>query len=110
MGQPVKIVDLARDLIRLSGHTLDDITITFTGVRPGEKMFEELLADADNTLATPFAHLRLARLQTPVLLPQALLQLALQTQLPDDEVVRQVLMQAVPEYRPADVGMAKSAG
>ncbi|MEH7344381.1 nucleoside-diphosphate sugar epimerase/dehydratase [Bacillus sp. JJ1532] len=44
MGNPVKIIDLVHKLIRLSGYRLDDIEIIFTGVRPGEKMFEELLA------------------------------------------------------------------
>lgn len=43
MGEPVKIVDLARNVIKLSGHSEDEIQIEFSGIRPGEKMFEELL-------------------------------------------------------------------
>ncbi|WP_017470986.1 polysaccharide biosynthesis protein [Amphibacillus jilinensis] len=45
MGEPVKIVDLAQNIIKLSGFSLDDIPIEFTGIRPGEKMYEELLDD-----------------------------------------------------------------
>src|SRR5699024_7375060 len=45
MGEPVKIVDLAKNLIRLSGYNEDDIEITYTGIRPGEKMYEELLGE-----------------------------------------------------------------
>lgn len=62
MGEPVRIVDLARDMIRLSGRSVADIRIEFSGLRPGEKLYEELLADGDATVPTPFERLRVARL------------------------------------------------
>ena len=52
MGEPVKIVDLARDLIRLSNHTVDEIPITFTGLRQGEKLFEEIRMSGESVHAT----------------------------------------------------------
>lgn len=47
MGEPVKIVDLAKNLIKLSGYSIEDIGIEYTGLRPGEKMFEELLNEKE---------------------------------------------------------------
>lgn len=49
MGKPVKIAELARQMIWLSGHTEDEIEIVESGIRPGEKLYEELLADDENT-------------------------------------------------------------
>ena len=110
MGEPVKIVDLARDLIRLSGHTLAEIPIAFSGLRPGEKLFEELLADADATLPTRFERLRIARLDASASsLDEVQLLLdwtAGRSSAPDDEV-RERLARLVPEYRPARI---RSAG
>lgn len=49
MGEPVKIAELARQMIWLSGHTEDEIEIVESGIRPGEKLYEELLVDDENT-------------------------------------------------------------
>jgi FlaA1/EpsC-like NDP-sugar epimerase len=100
MGEPVRIVDLARDLIRLAGHTVEEIPIVFSGLRPGEKLYEELLADSDATIATPFERLRIARIDRngPTLEP--LLALAADGAVAlDDAAVREALAQVVPEYR-----------
>jgi FlaA1/EpsC-like NDP-sugar epimerase len=65
MGEPVRIVELARQMIRLSGLSLDDIRVEYTGLRPGEKLYEELLADAEKTLPTPHPKLRVAQARPP---------------------------------------------
>jgi FlaA1/EpsC-like NDP-sugar epimerase len=101
MGEPVKIVDLARDLIRMSGHSLEDIPITFSGLRPGEKLYEELLADTDATLPTRFSRLRIARLDQRSDNVSQLLAWAGERSSASDTEVRAQLARVVPEYRPA---------
>jgi len=64
MGEPVKIADLAKDMIKLSGLQEDEISIEYTGLRPGEKLYEELLADDEQTLPTPHPKLRIAMART----------------------------------------------
>ncbi len=102
MGEPVKIVDLARQLIRLSGYRREDIAIEISGLRPGEKLYEELLADADSTLRTTVDAIRVATLRDEPNDLLALLPYALQAeQSTSSEGVRSMLQRAVPEYRPA---------
>ncbi|TMQ07732.1 MAG: polysaccharide biosynthesis protein [Deltaproteobacteria bacterium] len=65
MGEPVKIVDLARDLIRLSGLRPEDIEIKFTGMRPGEKLFEQLATDAEHADKTKHPKIFIGRIASP---------------------------------------------
>lgn len=61
MGESVKIVDLAKNLIKLSGYSTDDISIQFSGIRPGEKMYEELLNDNEVTSEKVFSKIYIGK-------------------------------------------------
>jgi FlaA1/EpsC-like NDP-sugar epimerase len=100
MGEPVRIVDLARDMIRLSELSESDIRIVYTGLRPGEKLFEELLADDEHTRPTPHPKLRIAKAREvdPDWL-EALYAWLRQDRIPSDSEVRRDLKRWVPEYQ-----------
>jgi FlaA1/EpsC-like NDP-sugar epimerase len=99
MGEPVRIVDLAKDMIRLSGFTEDDIKITITGLRPGEKLYEEVLADGEEALETPHPKLRIARAREVAEdWLDALLAWLQQAGSEEDREVRSALVRWVPEY------------
>ncbi|MBL0720689.1 polysaccharide biosynthesis protein [Piscinibacter sp. Jin2] len=101
MGEPVKIVDLAREMIRLAGHSLEEIPIAFSGLRPGEKLYEELLADADATLPTAIERLLVARIAPPAEAAPALLDWIQSRDSASPAEVRALLARVIPEYRPA---------
>ena len=101
MGEPVKIVDLARDMIRLSGFSEEEVRIVFTGLRPGEKLYEELLADDEHTLPTPHPKLRIAQVQAALAEQEReALRRWLEGAIQDEAAVKRQLGQLVPEYRP----------
>lgn len=102
MGKPVRIADLARDMIRLSGFDENEIKIVYTGLRPGEKLYEELLADDEQTRPTHHPKLRIAKARTvPAGWLEDLLEW-LKSPMPKiDAEVRRDLRRWVPEYVPA---------
>lgn len=102
MGRSVRIDDLARRMIKLSGLRPDkDIEIVYTGLRPGEKLYEELLASEENALPTHHPRILIGKVaqQNDELVNSLLDQLALRASERKDEEVIDLLRSLVPEYR-----------
>ena len=100
MGQPVKIVELARQMIALSGFRVgEDIEIKFTGLKPGEKLFEELQHRTE--AYAPTEHPRIMRFKSNAMFSESGLQ-ELQRRLyeMDSNQLRALLKRLVPEYTP----------
>lgn len=110
MGKPVKILDLARQLIQLSGRVPDqDIRIEFTGLRPGEKLFEELCYQGENVTST--SHPKIRRLLCDAVplkrVRHILNDLIWQSDLLEPDQLKQLLKWAVPEYQPQFAALAE---
>ncbi len=101
MGESVRIADLAKEMIRLSGLSEDEIKISYTGLRPGEKLYEELLADDEHTLPTPHPKLRIAQARS---VDEAWVNEIvewIENNTLDEFAVKQKLREWVNEYQPA---------
>lgn len=105
MGEPVKVVDLATDLIRLSGLVPgEDIKIQFTGIRPGEKLYEEMFFTAEHVLPTD--HPKVLRARNGLLADGTMRQIETLAKSAqggrEDEELRQMLRALVPDFQPHD--------
>lgn len=103
MGVPVRIVDLARELIRLSGLEPDrDIKIEYTGIRPGEKLFEEILSAEEGTRASRHEKIFVAKNNAPSdeELERGLTELFEAARNYDEKAIRIALKKLVPTYKP----------
>lgn len=106
MGEPVKILDLAENLIRLSGYTpYEDIPITFTGLRPGEKLYEELLMDEEGMKDTENKMIHIGK---PIDIDEDkfIRQLDTLKKVMDQEPenIRKIIQEVVPTYNPQEEG------
>jgi FlaA1/EpsC-like NDP-sugar epimerase len=103
MGEPVRIAELAKLMIRLSGADVDRIRIEYTGLRPGEKLYEELLADDESTLPTPHPKLRVAkaRMAVDTLVNELNGWFGTENYQPE-QAVKRALTRWVPEYKAQD--------
>jgi FlaA1/EpsC-like NDP-sugar epimerase len=107
MGEPIRIVDLARDLIELSGLEVGrDVDIVYTRLRPGEKLFEELFVEGEEYVPTPHEKIFISHNAHDDLVPSVVLTRTVEEVIElarqgDDDLMRVKLKEIVPEYSPA---------
>jgi FlaA1/EpsC-like NDP-sugar epimerase len=107
MGEPMKIAELARNLIRLSGLEPDiDIPIVYTGLRPGEKLHEQLTSDFEETLPTRYEKIRIVTTEAPGSLERGLTQLWEALEARDERGILRRLTELVPEFAPQSALLA----
>lgn len=100
MGKPVRIYDMARKLIELSGLEPDkDIAIEFSGLRPGEKEYEELLTDEEKVLRTPFDRIYVARKEETHLAPVDLGKIKDLVSANQPKALRELVIEYIPENK-----------
>ena len=109
MGEPVRIADLARNLITLMGYTPgEDIDIEFTGLRPGEKMFEEVLTDAEGMSKTEFGKIFITQAEKPdwAEMESYIEHLNEAAKRGDADEIRRLLKDKIPDYTlPGEAGI-----
>jgi FlaA1/EpsC-like NDP-sugar epimerase len=112
MGEPIKVVDLAQDLIKLSGYEVDEIPIVYTGVRPGEKLEERLWEDGATVTRT--ANSQILRVSEPEGLTSDALDVTLAdlnaaAQASDPRAISTIFGRCLPSYAPSPIGPADAA-
>jgi FlaA1/EpsC-like NDP-sugar epimerase len=110
-GTPIKILDMARDLIRLSGFEPDgDIGIKFMGLRPGEKLYEELITEGEGIVRTAYEKILVLKGNGCDLdwLNQRIEELQKLAYVQDAAGIKSKLQEIVPEYQPSDMSLCTS--
>lgn len=113
MGQPIRIADMARDLIRLHGlEPEEDVPIVFTGLRPGEKLYEELISEGEGIVETRHKRIRVIRGGhcDPEDLREKVRDLEVAARGHDARGIRDCLQKIVPEFQPAESPENSSSG
>jgi FlaA1/EpsC-like NDP-sugar epimerase len=113
MGTPVKVVDMARDLIRRSGFKPDaDIEIKFIGLRPGEKLYEELITEGEGIVRTPYEKLFVLKGNSckPDWLNRKIEELVKLAHEENAIGIKEKLKEIIPEYQPFDLNNSQRTG